>query len=232
MNSSFTAAELLLEHATHQRVYQTSCEYREHVDPYLADYATRHPEMAQQSSWFSVIEEVPTGDGGIRQTFSLKDIVIRGKSDFTLLEQQLDIELPDFFRDFYNQIQAAVLALLNPIVIYDVVEMLEVAALHQQIDIENGHPATPTHILRFAAMPPFPAWFAIRRRPFDGVWKVVSVTSDNTHEGLWTERFWPESCQETMDQWMRRLLETDGSPLTVGRSYPPPLWRADMRRVS
>ncbi|MBE7496732.1 MAG: hypothetical protein HS117_17460 [Verrucomicrobiaceae bacterium] len=90
--------------------------------------------------------------------------------------------------------------------IYDVVEMLEVAALHQQIDIENGHPATPTHILRFAAMPPFPAWFAIRRRPFDGVWKVVSVTSDNTHEELWTERFWPESCQETMDQWMRRLL--------------------------
>ena len=224
------AAELLIQHAAERRVYESEFEYFEDIAPYLNDYATRYPEATPQiESWFQTLR------GSTRKNptaqFSVQDVVINGCSDLTPIEEQLGIKLPDFFREFYHRIRGGVLALRNPIVLYDVHDMLDFAKVYQQVDVENGFPATPTMVLRFARIPPLPVCFAIRQRTTDGKWRVICLADENPREEILDESLWNEDKQETMGQWMKRLLDTDGSPLAIGRSYPRPLWRHDIRRI-
>ncbi len=226
------ANERLIQHATETRLYETAWEYLEHISPCLNRIRQRYPECSDQVvHGFKMLrkatKKIP------QYQFAARHVVVTGSSDLEPIEKELAIVLPDFFKEFYSRVKCGLMLLRNPIVIFDAAEILDFAMLYRQIDLENGVPPEPIRVLRFACVPPFPVCFAIRQSQRDGQWHVVYVSDEWTRDELVGEALWPEAEQETLEQWMSRLLATDGSPLVLGsKAYPPPLWRSDIVRLS
>jgi hypothetical protein len=230
--SQMSAAEQLIQHASETRVYETSYEYHGHISPNLNGLRKKYPEYSDQlEQCFQVLRKGTKKNP--KYQFAARHVVVPGNSDMGPIEKELGIVLPDFFTEFYSRVKCGVMVLRNPISVFDAETILDFALLYQQIDLENGVPPEPIRILRFACVPPFPVCFAIRQSQRDGRWHVVYVSDTWTRDEIVDDTLWPEAEHESLDQWMSRLLETDGSPLVLGgKDYHPPLWRNDIVRLS
>ncbi len=81
-----------------------------------------------------------------------------------------------------------------------------------------GRPCKEYSLLRFISFPEQSAQLALRRWKSDGVWRVVLACDDvDTYELQENDAIFEESQpMETFDEWMTRILATNGSPVIPG----------------
>lgn len=220
-----SAADQLLEHQKLPRCYWTSSEYvdlfngqkklfhEQYPGCFLSELKidhNRHRRGPTQHRW----------PNSTVQCVEVRDLVVGGKADWTRLEKTFRMELPGCLKGFYSKIQTAALALDGLIIIESPDRIVDIELEHRQIERETkwGRPCKEYSLLRFVSFPNTPRQLALRRWKSDGVWRVVVPYSHlDTHEMQENDQiFEDEQPMETFDEWMARILATNGSPVARG----------------
>jgi hypothetical protein len=215
------AADLLLEHQKTPRRYWTHPAYAElfseERERLLAAY--RGAELCQ-------IQVNPkarrTGPEPLHVEWTnaqarkveVQHLIIEGKADWSNLENDFQMEMPECLKSFYSKIQAATLVLDGFIVIVSPDAIVDLENMYRRF----GRPCQEYSLLRFISFPEQSAQLALRRWKSDGVWRVVLAYDDvDTYELQENDAIFEKNQpMETFDEWMARILATNGSPVIPG----------------
>ena len=221
-----SAADQLLEHQKMPRRYWTTSEYVDLYDRQRQRFHEQYPgstlpELKNEPQKHSIgpIPQHRWPDSTV-QGIEARHLIVEGKADWTRLENTFQMELPGCLKDFYSKIQTAALALDGLIIIESPDRIVDIESEHRRIERETkwGRPCKEYSLLRFVSFPKTPRQLALRRWKSDGVWRVVVTYSHlDTHEMQKNDRiFEEEQPMETLDEWMARILATNGSPVAIG----------------
>jgi hypothetical protein len=224
--SLVSAADQLLEHQKMPRRYWTTSEYVDLYDRQRQRFHEQYPgstlpELKNEPQKHSIgpIPQHRWPDSTV-QGIEARHLIVEGKADWTRLENTFQMELPGCLKDFYSKIQTAALALDGLIIIESPDRIVDIESEHRRIERETkwGRPCKEYSLLRFVSFPKTPRQLALRRWKSDGVWRVVVTYSHlDTHEMQKNDRiFEEEQPMETLDEWMARILATNGSPVAIG----------------
>lgn len=216
-----SAADLLLEHQKTPRHYWTSPAYIELFSEERARLLEAYPQCrlpqlrTDPKKRRTGPEPSPSPwPNSTAQWVEAQHLIIEGKADWSNFENDFQMEMPDCLKRFYSKIQEATLVLDGFIVI---------ESPNGIVDLENmfrrfGRPCKEYSLLRFISFPEQSAQLALRRWKSDGVWRVVLAYDDvDTYELQENDAIFEESQpMETFDEWMARILTTNGSPVIPG----------------
>ncbi|MFM2142764.1 MAG: hypothetical protein RLZZ476_1308 [Verrucomicrobiota bacterium] len=209
------AIQRLKEEAKKIRIYQTSLtSWTDSAEGFLNGIAARHPDFPIQEYYQEI--ERQNGAGQRIRKIAVKHACVPGKADTRELEDYIGQKLPEDLARFYGNFMEAALFLRHPIHIYPPSSIVEYERLIR--DIERGSDRAPrsseVKVLRFVHIEVFAPMFALRKFE-DGGWRVIVWGGLETTAELQdpaTER--GEFHVETFDEWLVRLLDTDGFPLS------------------
>ena len=216
------AIELLRAQAGTFRIYRAGTELADVVAYTLESYRKRFPDQ----SWEGHFKQLSPGGPGEFPSYAVRPMVRWGVADTGIFKRRWNVTLPDWMQEFYGEITCALLPMLNPISIKSPAE----AVYHEEEMREaSGETNLPYRVIRFADAAGDGTGFSLRQRLSDDTWHIIP-TSGRFSRAEYQSESWEEVRSDTdINQWLLRMLRTDGHPLKIGNEdiEPMPYYREE-----
>lgn len=212
------AAAQILSHADEVRRYTTrSVRYREAIEFVIGQFAQVHPGVHLDDFYSAELVDPVIHVWDVRA----KHAIMTGSPGTEVIADELKMIVPKELQDFYSRIHECLLILRYPVRIYSPAVLVYVEKMLRDAERSAGlEVPDEVSVLRLVEIPGFSSCMALRHFKSDGTWRMIDVGDEDTlelQEG--NDNNWlPDNC-EFMDDWFRRILETDAAPLAPGNPY-------------
>ncbi len=195
------------------RIYCTQVGRWSHAATAFAkSLANRHPSLSAEEHLHELESQ---NESETRfQRLAVRHMCELGPADLGGLEEYIGCALPPDISRFFQSFGECILFLRYPIRIFSPTAIVERESMLREAERKAGCfvPCEVT-VLRFTQIEVFASAFALRKFQ-DGLWRVI-IWGDETTEDLQNsadEQF-SSAGVENFDEWLIRLLKSDGYPL-------------------
>jgi hypothetical protein len=223
-----TGADFLRKHANEVRTYETDCNYSMWMEAKTREFAENFPTFPLNGKKvFRVkrrIKQVQKHEYlDIPYHITVRNLVKWAGKPPIDIEEPLGVSMPESFRQFYREVEGALLPLRNLIEIWSPQRVLDETLSY----LRRSKSVKRVNLVLFAHTWHGASRFAMRRSPQTGAWRVQLI---NESESLshYDEPSWETVPDDaSIDAWLERLFQTDGYPMRRGNEeYEEPyLWR-------
>lgn len=217
-NSIDAASRILIEQNV-RRIYSTEFSrgkvawINEVVSKFHIDAA-----MKQQLQALARQVDVSLGPDAASQGFETSHVIVPGPADTSPLESLLGTKLPECLSRFYRQISECILTLRLPVQIKSPAGVVRLEREMRQVEEEMGCGTDEMTFFRFGFVIGMSGTFALKKYQ-DEEWRVVLWSDEGeipAKEIMENDAYPSFGC---FDEWVCRLLETDGGYLAEMAEY-------------
>jgi hypothetical protein len=223
-----TGADILRKHADEVRTYETDCNYATLMEARTRDFFGRFPSLPLNGKKpFRVkrrIKQVQKHEYlDVPYHISVRNLVKWAGTRPLNIEEPLGVSLPESFRQFYREVEGALLPLRNLIEIWSPQRVLDETLnfLRRSKEVKQVNLVLFAHTWHGASR------FAMRRSVKTGEWRVQLINEDESPSHYEDPVWETEPDDPSIDAWLERLFQTDGYPMRRGNEEfeEPCLWR-------
>lgn len=215
------AATQILSRADESRLYRPQYwRYRQGIEMVLEHYEKVHPGF-HMSDYLAAEKFIDPGDSELDENFRVKHAIIAGSPGTEVIADEFKMIVPQELKHFYARIHECLLILRYPVRILSPQRLVETEKMYRDVDRECGREVPDeVGVLRFAQIPTFSSCLALRHFKTDDTWRMIDVGESSTLELQdRDDDVWDPTGFELMDDWFRRILDTDASPLVPDNPY-------------
>ena len=152
---------------------------------------------------------------GLDENYRVKHAIIAGSPGTEVIADELKMIVPQELKQIYDRIHEGLLILSYPVRILSPQDIVDTEKMYRDVDRECGREVPDeVSILRFVEIPTLSSCLALRKFKSDGTWRMIAVGESSTLELQdRDDHFWDPTGFERMDDWFRRILDTDAAPL-------------------
>jgi hypothetical protein len=196
------------KHASRCRMLQ--CQAVACISPSLNEFFSTEREAMKNYDVVIPMDETTFAPAVVR----CSGAYFKGKTDVSALEDSLQTELPEDFKQFYEQFgETVIITRSKPISIYPLQTMIEAFEDDPDVDILEGR------FFRFAHYQE-PYYLGLRRNDITNEWQVVACT----YGLLYSEMIGPQGrttvVAPSFYEWLKHLIDTDGFPDEINPPGP------------
>lgn len=211
------ALQQLREAQTQFRYYEVHNCLLDKVETALTTFGLVYPEDDWSLSRY-VQEISPPSDqhGGI---YGTKPIIKWGTADTSVFKQKWGIVLPDWMEEFYRHVTCGLLPMLNQI---RILSPEEAVAEEDERRMASEELHLPYRLIRLAEGASDGSGFSLRQRLCDDQWEIIVTSGSFSVESYQSEEWEGDAGKDkNINDWLLRMLQTDGHPLMIDNSYEP-----------
>ena len=211
------AMQLLRAEQERFRYYETDTSLVDNVNVMLADLRKMYP----RDDWEGFIREITPPSGDLGGVYGARPIIKWGLANTSIFKTKWGVVLPDWMEEFYGQIICGLLPMLNQIRIFSPEEAVAAEDERRKAS-EEQH--LPCRLIRFADGASDGSGFSLRQRLCDDQWEIIVTSGSFSVESYQSEEWeGDEDKDKNINDWLLRMLQTDGHPLMIGNIHEP-MW--------
>jgi hypothetical protein len=210
------ALELLRQQEGEYRIYEPNSYLCDSMELAVSEFNVNYPDR----DWSECYKRVPAIKEGAPPSVAARFLIRWAPADTSVFREELGVALPNWMEEFYGEITCAALPMLKFIEILSPAE----SVAHEH-DRRRGLDETrdPCRLLRFSRAAADGFGFSLYRQLKDDRWVIVGTPYWGCRMPKAPADEWPESETDAdINEWLLRLLETDGYPLIKGRKHGEP----------